>query len=265
MGYWDWGDADMHKNRKKTTKGAGSGLTVAVLTKNAQETLKACLDSVAFAEHLLVIDHQSTDKTLDIAMQYTDTILSTSEPSFAKRREMAMKECVTDWIMYVDSDEVVPDELAFEVQAVVQGQDEGVYQITRENYFLGKKMYPDFVERLFHVHVLRGFSGEVHESPITTRQPKQLINPLIHYTHRDISSMLTKTNDWSEIEARLRLEAQHPPMAWWRLFRVAVTVLYKQFWQLKLLRYGREGLFEGYFQMIDKLIVYTKLWEKQRA
>jgi hypothetical protein len=95
-------------------------------------------------------------------------------------------------------------------------------------------------------------------------EPETIEEPLIHYTHRTIGSMLTKTNEWSEHEADLRLEAGHPPVSWWRLIRIGLTFFAANYFGKKLWRFGREGLFEAYFQMIDKLVVYSKLWERQQ-
>jgi hypothetical protein len=124
-------------------------------------------------------------------------------------------------------------------------------------------MYPDIVERLFHTSLLEKWVNDIHESPIYKGEAQLLDNSLIHHTHRDISSMLEKTNEWSEIEADLRIQANHPPVKWWRLVRMALTTAWKQFISLQLLQHGRAGLFEGYFQIVDKLVVYTKLWERQ--
>lgn len=234
------------------------------MTKEAEETLDETLKSVTFTDEILVIDQYSQDRTVDIALRYTTNIHSTSNVSFAKRRNLAIQKCQTDWLLYIDSDEVVTIELASEIGTVIKNNQPGVYALVRDNYFLGKLMYPDSVERLFHLEVLRGWQGEVHESPIITMTPVSLANHLTHNTHRDISSMLNKTNEWSEIEADLLIKANHPKIAWWRLLRIAMTEKWHQFVQLKVGRFKREGVFEGVFQIIDKLIVYTKVWERQQ-
>ena len=242
-----------------------SKITVGILTKNAETTLRDTLESVKWAKEIIIVDDHSTDKTLDIALHYTDRILSSSDPSFAQKRNLILKESQTNWLLYIDSDEVVTEELRDEIEKVTQQYQEGAFALTRENYFLGTKMYRDAVTRLFHLDSLEGWSGDVHESPIVLSEVYTLKNVLIHHTHRDITSMLHKTNAWSEIEAQLRYQAGHPPIAWWRLVRMMVSEGWYQFGQLKVGRFGRSGLFEGWFQMIDILIVYTKLWEKQRT
>lgn len=239
-------------------------LTVAVLTKNSAATIEAALKSVVFAQQILVIDDQSTDDTVTICRQFTNHVLQSNQPNFAAKRNELLKHLKTDWICYLDSDEIISPELAEDIQQITINNHPAAYRIKRVNFFLGTKMYPDYVDRLFHKSVIQGWSGDVHESPILTTSPQLLEQPIIHHTHTDITSMLGKTNHWSEFEAELRIKANHPPIAWWRLIRIAITEWWHQFIHIKVGRFGRSGLFEGYFQIVDKLIVYTKVWEKQR-
>lgn len=241
-------------------------LTTIVLTKNAAETLEATLRSLAFSESILIIDDGSIDSTLDIASLYKARVIKApSGSTFAEKRTFALTHVKTKWFIYIDSDEVVTSELAARIAQIVEANTPSAYRVKRRNHFLGTEMYPDYVDRLFHTSVLKGWHGSVHESPKLTEPVKVIEESLIHHTHRSIESMLAKTNEWSEYEAQLRIEAHHPPMAWWRLIRIGLTVWWQQYIGKGLWQYGRAGLFEAYFQMVDKLIVYTKLWELQHT
>jgi len=241
------------------------GLTVAIIVKNASASIRKSLNSVRFADEIIIVDDHSEDDTVKICKEFTDKVYPTNQLNFAAKRNKILEEVVTDWILYIDADEVVTTNLAKEISAIVSQNDPGAYKVIRENYFLGTKMYPDQVERLFHRSVIKEWTGAVHESPTLTCPAKALKSPLLHFTHTDITSMLQKTNQWSDIEADLRLKADHPPMAWWRLIRIALSVGWHQWVTLRVGAFGRAGLFEGYFQVVDKLIVYTKLWEKQQT
>ncbi len=249
--------------KKKYTKAVD--LTVVMLARNAEETIEPALVSVDFAKEIIVIDDESIDSTVDIALKHSARILTLSG-SFAQKRTKVLKNVQTAWVFYLDADEVVNDELGESIKSVVGENIIGTYAVTRHNFFLGKQMYNDTVERLFAKTVLRGWKGKVHESAITTaRETKLLTGYLKHNTHRNITDMLAKTNEWSEIEAELRLRANHPPVAWWRILRIALSEAWIQFGQKQVWRYGREGFFEGYFQIVDKVIVYTKLWALQNV
>lgn len=238
-------------------------LTIAILTKNAAATIENALNSSRFAKEILILDDHSTDNTIKICRKFTDKIFFSDQSNFAAKRNEILKKLTTDWIFYLDSDEEITPKLQQEIMDIVNQNVPMAFRVKRINYFLGTKMYPDVVDRLFHRSVIKGWSGEVHESPILTTPPQLLKHSLIHRTHTDITSMLEKTNHWSEFEAELRIKAHHPPVAWWRLIRIAFTEFWHQFIKLRVGSFGRNGVFEGYFQIIDKLIVYTKLWEKQ--
>lgn len=240
-----------------------SNLTVAIIAKDAEKTLGETLESVKWVKTIIVIDNESRDDTVKIAKEYTSNIYNSDSDDFSVKRNLVLSHLTTDWVFYLDSDEVMTEKLRREIEAITTSAEPAAYKTIRHNYFLGKRMYDDVVERLFHKTIIKKWRGKVHESPAIKGEMKQLTNPLLHYTHRDISSMLEKTNEWSEIEADLRVEAKHPSVRWWRLVRIALTVWWQQLVDKKVWKYGREGWFEGYFQMVDKLIVYTKLWERQ--
>jgi glycosyltransferase involved in cell wall biosynthesis len=246
-------------------------LTIAVLTKNSAPTLTRSLESAQFAQSLIVLDDHSSDDSTAIATAFHAKVLQSTTTSFAKKREEVLAHVTTPWLFYLDADEVITPKLAQELEEISQTNpdfDKGTtpittYKVTRENHFLGRIMYPDSVHRLFYLSSLKGWYGAVHETPKFEGALGHLSGLLIHHTHTDITSMLEKTNFFSEHEARLRFEAEHPPVVWWRLIRIALTFFVGNYFGKKLYRYGREGLFESYFQMIDKLVVYVKLWAMQ--
>lgn len=239
-------------------------ITVIILTKNAEATLEKTLESVAFAAEVVAIDDGSTDHTLEILKHNHVKVASFPDTDFAAKRTKALSLTAHEWVLYVDADEVVTSALARKVTAIVTANQPGAFRIKRRNMFLGTEMYPDYVDRLFHTSIISGWQGRVHESPQLSVDPTVLTESLLHDAHRDITSMLDKTNAWSEYEADLRIEAHHPPVHWWRLIRIGLTLWWRQFIVMGIGTYGRAGLFEGYFQIVDKLIVYTKLWERQK-
>lgn len=248
-----------------------SSLTAIILTKNSQMSLAQTLDSLSWVDTLLILDDGSTDETTTIARHHTPHIHSATKPDFAGKRTEALTYVSSDWVLYIDADEIVTPELRAEITQIIrntkfdQTNDPTAYTVYRRNFFLGTEMYPDRVHRLFYRPNLKSWHGKVHETPAFVGSTGELREPLLHYTHTDITSMLNKTNEWSEMEAQLRLEAHHPPVAWWRLVRIGLTFFVSNYIGKKLYRYGREGLFESYFQMLDKLVVYVKLWERQQA
>jgi hypothetical protein len=92
------------------------------------------------------------------------------------------------------------------------------YKLKRKNYYLGENEWPyiEKLERLFKKDKLKGWQGKLHETAVVEGKISELEGFLLHYTHRDLTSMVNKTLEWSKVEAELRFESNHPKMTWWR-------------------------------------------------
>lgn len=231
--------------------------------------LAACLETVKFADEIIVIDNGATPKSLQIVRKFTKKIYRTSSTSFADRHNLGKEKATGDWILFVDADERVSQKLRGQIIEAISSPGSVAYQLNRVNYFLGKKVrfgdrFPDYITRLFKKEFLQGYSGEIHESSVVTGKIGTLDGPLYHLTHRDMSSMLEKTINFSEHEANLRLAANHPPVVWWRFPRVILTEAWNRLVKLGGWRQGTEGWIDGLFQALSLFVVYARLWEKQR-
>ncbi|MFC1653749.1 glycosyltransferase family 2 protein [Patescibacteria group bacterium] len=241
-----------------------SNISIITLTLNNEKSLEECLKSVSWADEIIIVDEGSKDKTLEIAKKFNSKIVKTNEIRFDKKRNLGFKKASNKWLFYLDSDEIISPQLKKEILQIVKQNKIGTYEVKRENYFLGKKMYHDKNTRLFHKSLHSGWVGKVHETPIYNGKKEKLKSLLTHNTHTDIYSMLEKTNKWSAFEAELRYEANHPPVKAWRVVRIAITEFYNQFFKKRVFKYGAAGWIEGVFQVVDKTIVYIKLWELQQ-
>ncbi len=107
--------------------------------------------------------------------------------------------------------------------------------------------------------------GALHETARMKGAIGRLDAPLVHRTHRTLEEMVAKTNTWSKTEARLRYDANHPPVVWWRLLRVMTTAFWDSFiWQGGW-KAGTVGWIESIYQAFSMFITYAKLWEKQQS
>jgi hypothetical protein len=121
------------------------------------------------------------------------------------------------------------------------------------------------MQRLFRKSDLLGWYGKVHESPRTkTNNVGKLKNHMLHYTHTDLSSMVDKTNEWSEAESALLLSVNHPTMREWRFLRIMATKFADSFIRQGGWRMGTAGFIEGIYQSYSYFITYAKLWELQK-
>ena len=243
-------------------------ISAIVLTKNNEDLIKSCLMSLRWVYEIIVIDGGSRDKTVDIAKVFTSKIFTLKEGDFSYRRNYGAEKARGDWLFYVDSDEKVTPALKKEILEEIEETEFSAYAIPRKNILLGKELkhggwWPDYVLRLIKRDKLISWEGQVHEQPRIKGEIGKLTQPLIHTSHRTLSEMVGKTNDWSEIEAKLLFKAGHPKMTWWRFFSVAA----REFWHRGILKLGfldgPIGIVEVIYQMYSRMITYAKLWELQ--
>ena len=147
-------------------------LSVIVITRNEAERLPTCLRSVAFADEIVVVDSGSTDGTQDLARRLGARVVETADwPGYGPQKQRALEAATGDWVLSLDADEWLDDELAAGVQAVVAGrmvQQSDAWQVDRLSAFCGQWMhagswYPDRVPRLFRRGSARFSDDSVHE------------------------------------------------------------------------------------------------------
>lgn len=245
-------------------------VSVLILTKNEEEKIEECLESVRqLADEIIVVDAESSDKTVEIGKSLGAKVFTHPFVDFARQRNFALTKAVGDWAFYLDADERVTPELVSSIKYQVSSnkKDEvSAYKIRRKNYYFGKHEWPyiERLERFFRKDHLKGWQGELHESPVVEGKIGELDGFLLHYTHRDLSSMIRKTLEWSKVEAELRFKAGHPPMTWWRFPRVMIGEFLNYYVRQRGFKAGTMGLIESLYQAFSIFITYARLWEMQK-
>jgi len=251
-------------------------LSIIVLVGNEENLIVQCLESCKFADENILVMANSTAKVKEIAQKILPEIKITEttdeyNKNFSKWRNLGYKLATGDWILYVDADEVVTGKLQNEILQIINNETNNSYfVIPRANYFLGKRVrygnsYPDYVKRLFLRKDFGGFTGILHEEPKITGEMGYLKNDLLHFTHRDLHSMMDKTNSWTDMEAQNLFEQNHPPVYWWRFPRVMMTKFWERAIKQQMWKDGIVGWISIIFEMFDTFIIYGKLWELQQS
>ena len=244
-----------------------SSIAAIILTKNEEEMLPDCLESVKFCDEIIVVDDGSDDDTLKIAKRYKAKIVE-AKGGFSKKRNQGAKKAGSEWLFYIDADERATPLLRKEIEGVIKKDGFTAYAIPRKNILLGREMkhggwWPDYVLRLIKKDALKEWQGKLHEQPKIKGETKKLKNPLTHISHRNLSDMVEKTNDWSDIEAELLYKVDHPKMTWWRFLSAG----FREFWYRGIKKVGFldgiPGVIEVLYQSFSKMITYAKLWEMQ--
>lgn len=183
-------------------------ISVTILTKNSQETIAATLESVRSFPEVLILDTGSTDQTLQIAASFANVrIIQKPFQGFGKTHNLASTLASHDWILSIDSDEVLSPELSSEILGL-QLKRPVVYSVDRHNHFQGKHIrccagwHPDRIVRLYHRETTQFTEDLVHEKIDSTKLPIiALKNRLIHTPYRTIEEFLTKMQVYSSLFA----------------------------------------------------------------
>ena len=185
-----------------------SRLSVTVIAWNEEERLRACLESVAWADDLVVIDSGSSDKTVAIAREFTDRVLFHAWTGYGAQKNFAIGLCRGDWVLSLDADERVSEPLRAEIVATLAAEPAVAgFLIPRQNFFQGELIHhggwsPDYQLRL--VRRGRGLYSErlIHESLQVEGPVGRLAGHLVHQSYRGIEDFVARANRYSELAAR---------------------------------------------------------------
>ncbi len=182
-------------------------ISAIVITFNEERNISACLESVKWADEIIVVDSDSSDKTADIARNYAAKVFSVDMQNVTEKRKFSVDKANNDWIMFVDADERVTGELAEEILALTPPDNAAGYFINRKNFYLGKwirhcGINPDYHVRLFNRKKAAVNDRIVHEGIEVQGQTLRLSNPLLHYPVNDVTALVQKANYYSTMEAK---------------------------------------------------------------
>ncbi len=185
-------------------------LSLVVITRNEEDNLAECLDSAAWCDEIVIVDDGSTDSTRDIARRYTDRVYERELDRFGRQKQFAIEQATCDWILVLDADERVTDELARGIRAVVEADDAAFdgYQLRRLTWLFGEPVtfsgwYKCVHLRLFRRGRARFVDRRVHEYPVLTANGRQgsLPGHLDHYTYADLDELRSKRERYSSLAA----------------------------------------------------------------
>lgn len=181
-------------------------LSVIIITKNEAELIGQCLESVKWADEIIVVDSGSTDDTVNICRRYTDKVVVTDWPGFGPQKNRALAMATSDWVLSIDADEEVTPALAEEIRSTLCNSQELVFKLPRLSSFMGRYIkhgdwWPDNIVRLFK----RGhgqFSNDlVHERLLHKAPAAQLRHLMLHQSTRSIEQLIGKINTYTSAGA----------------------------------------------------------------
>ena len=181
-------------------------LAVIILTHNEEQHIGACIESASFADEILVIDDESTDRTAELARAAGARVVAHPlAGDFAGQRNFALTQTDADWVLYVDADERVQPETEAELRRIMAEDARAVYEIKRINVAFGQRMYygghrPDYPRRFFPHDAVR-WEGLVHERTESALSVRRLKGSLLHYTYTTWEHYFQKLNQYTTLMA----------------------------------------------------------------
>ena len=244
-------------------------LSVAIITRNAAAQLKACIESVSFADEILVVDSGSSDGTLDLARGQGANVIHKDWLGFGAQRQFAVSAAAHDWVLCLDADERVTDELREAIVAELRAPRARAYALARRNRFLDRWLrhgegYPDWCVRLFDRREARWSDASVHERVITKTPARRLSGDLLHESEQSLEQYLEKQNRYTSLAAH-HLHAQGRRAGVWHL-ALAPLARFIKFYFLRLgFLDGVPGLVHVCIGCMNSFNKYAKLIALQRA
>ncbi len=254
-------------------------LSVAIVSHNEEANLGRTLESVKWADEIVVVDSGSTDRTCDIAREHGARVVMEPWRGYVAQKQYAIDLCTKDWILLLDADEEISAGLAQEIRAAIADPNAADgYRLPRKNLFLGRWMrhggfYPDPKLRLFRRG--KGFvtGHDPHDrcelkpdlNRIATQGTQQFHGAIVHYTYPNLTLYINHMNRYSSLGAQLAASKGHSRFSIANIvLRPLATFIYNYFVRLGFLD-GREGLLLHLYHAGYVSWKYAKAWELSRT
>lgn len=241
-------------------------LSITILTKNSEETLEATLDSVREFPEVILLDTGSTDSTLEIAKKFPNVrVFHAPFQGFGPTHNQASSLATYDFILSLDSDEVLTNELADEIRSLSLDPN-AIYAIPRNNYFKGKHIkgcsgwYPDFVIRIYNRKSTSFDDAAVHEKIVQGPLTKIVLkNPMNHVPYRKIEDFLHKMQTYTTLFAEQNKGRKKSSVG--KAILHALACFLKSYLFKKGFLFGYEGFFISLYNGHTAFYKYIKLLE----
>jgi glycosyltransferase involved in cell wall biosynthesis len=238
-----------------------------VVCYNEEDNIGRCLESLVWCDEIVVVDSFSTDRTVEICGRYTDRIIQREWAGYRDQKAFAHSQATKDWVLLVDSDELVTPKLRDEIKEALVAHGEGFagFSLPRVVFYLRRwwwrgGWYPDYDVRLFRRDRATWGGSDPHEKILVDGKVRRLRNPLHHFSYRDIEDHVQRINRFTSISSRELANEQKR----WRLGDALLRPAFRFFRSYVLKRGFLEG-FAGFYVAVTAAVYvflkYAKLWE----
>ncbi|MFH1050462.1 MAG: glycosyltransferase family 2 protein [bacterium] len=243
-------------------------LSVTIITKNEELNIERCLDALKWADEILVVDSGSVDGTLDICRRYGCKIIEIQWMGFGKTKKFAVDNAKYDWILSVDADEVVSQELKENIQSILNRPQFNGYKINRKSYYLGKMIkycgwQNDLPLRLFNRN-FGNFNEKIIHEYVDMREPIGIINEcILHYTYQSVNQHFDRMKNYAVLSAMEKFELNKNSS----IIKALCNAVLK-FFKMYIIKFGfldgKNGLLLSFNSSIGIYLKYINLWEMNK-
>jgi glycosyltransferase involved in cell wall biosynthesis len=242
-------------------------ISAVIITKNEETNITECLKSISWTNEIILVDAQSTDKTVELAKDFTSKIFVHEWEGFAKQKEFALSKVSNEWVLNIDADERISPMLKDEIINLEENDADGYY-IRRENYLLKKHIKScgwdnDYQLKLVRKSKTRLADRLVHERFIVDGKTERLKHRLVHFTFTSIEKTLGKINYYSSLRAE-ELFNKGKQVGGFTIISHGLAAFFKFYILYGGFRDGVYGLIISLFNSFTKFLVYMKVWELQK-
>ncbi len=245
-------------------------IVVLIQALNEEKQVQECVQSAKLLTATIILaDQGNSDNTVTLAKKGGAKIITVPSAKYVEEmREIAIAKVDAEWICILDADERMTKALADEIKRAILSNEYTSYKIPRKNIFGRKKWlkyggwWPDFQIRLVSKTSLKSWPKQIHSTPIIEGRQGYLTNPLLHFFHGDLETMVQKTIVFEQIEAELLFKALKPASTT-TFHRKFLGEFSRRFFLSLGFMDGTIGILEAIYQAFSKTITYLFLYEKK--
>ena len=244
-------------------------ISALAITYNEEINIESYIESLSFADEIIIVDSFSTDNTVELAKKYDVKIIKNTFEDFSTQKNFAIAQAKYEWIVFFDLDEKIPVALAEEIIDIVNSEKSiKAYKVKRDFYFMGKKLkhsgfQTDYAVRLFNKNYCKYNGNVVHEAIETNEKIGLLKNAIAHQTYKSFDNYNEKLSLYSKLQAEALFKKNVRPNLYHFLFRPWYRFMHQYFLRLGLLD-GKEGFIVSYTNAFSVFKRYIQLWAMYR-
>lgn len=250
-------------------------LSVVIITKNEENKIAKCLESIKWVDEIVVVDDLSQDRTVEISREYGAKVVShKSDGNFDRQRNIGIDNATSSWILQMDADEIVTPELKVAIQKAIDIDSEfSAFQFKRKNFFLNHFMkyggfYGAYSIKLFKKAKARYIGHSVHETLKVDGKVGTIKEDINHYAFQSIAQNIDRNNMYSTVRAKIMKEDQgklDEKTIKYNLTIRPVKTFWKMYVKKKGYKDGMHGLVFAILFTFGPMLRWIKYWELLRG